>query len=95
MIHVRGPFRPSQINTNLAPATHFRAQLQLDAISVPDRDEEVWILLTRHLRSHRAQNEYIALTAHSGDSTGSALGNNVLSTKVSSCIQLDIIVVFI
>ena len=63
-------------------ATRFRTQLRLDSSSAPDRDEEIWILLTRHLRSHRVQEEYIALTADSAFGAGVATGNDVLSTKV-------------
>ena len=63
-------------------AAHFRAQLRLDPSDVPNQDEETWILLTRHLRSHRTQQEYIALTADSGFGTGVPSGHDVLSTKV-------------
>ncbi|TBU31057.1 hypothetical protein BD311DRAFT_657405, partial [Dichomitus squalens] len=67
---------------DFALATHSRVQLQLDVSSTPKEDEEVWILLTRHTRSHRAQEEFIALTAHGGTDTGASNGSNVLSTKV-------------
>ncbi|KAI1791151.1 hypothetical protein LXA43DRAFT_1082820 [Ganoderma leucocontextum] len=62
-------------------STHFRAQLQLDPSNIPNQDEEVWILLSRHLRSHRVQEEYIALTADGGFGTGVSSGHDVLSTK--------------
>ncbi|KAM5543052.1 hypothetical protein V8D89_003436 [Ganoderma adspersum] len=62
-------------------STHFRTQLRLDPSSTLDQDEEIWILLTRHLRSHRVQEEYIALTADSGFGTGVSTGHDVLSTK--------------
>ncbi len=44
--------------------------------------EEVWVLLTRHVRSHRSKDEYIALTAHTGSETTSAFVDDALSTKV-------------
>ena len=58
--------------------------MQLDVTSDPQDGAEVWLLLTRHLRSHRAQEEFIALTAHGGSGLTSAasFGNDVLSTKV-------------
>ena len=72
-------------------AAHFRAQLQLDVATDMQEGTEIWILLTRHLRSHRAQGEYIALIAHSGSSSPSAssLGHDVLSTKVHCHIPLS------
>ena len=82
-IHVSGCHpTPSGSEFRFSSATHFRTQLRLDSSSAPDRDEEIWILLTRHLRSHRVQEEYIALTADSAFEAGVATGNDVLSTKV-------------
>ncbi|PIL33578.1 hypothetical protein GSI_04201 [Ganoderma sinense ZZ0214-1] len=62
-------------------STHFRALLRVDPSSTPEHDEEIWMLLTRHLRSHRTQEEYIALTADSGFGPGVSSGYEVLSTK--------------
>ncbi len=70
---------------HVCTATHFRTQVQLDNADIV-MDEEVWFLLTRHVRSHRAKDEFIAITAHT-ESAGSSLtglGADVLSTKVYS-----------
>lgn len=57
-------------------------QVQLDIPSDVAEEAEVWILLTRHVRSHRSKNEYIALTAQAGSDSSAAVGGNILSTKV-------------
>ncbi|TBU43387.1 hypothetical protein BD309DRAFT_991045 [Dichomitus squalens] len=75
---------------DFASATHSRVQLQLDVSSTLKEDEEVWILLTRHTRRHRAQEEFIALTAHGGTGTGASNGSNVLSTKVRLAGRLNV-----
>ena len=63
-------------------ASHFRTQVQLEAASGTKEGEELWVLLTRHVRNHRTKDEYIALTAHDGAGIAAA-GNDVLHTKVS------------
>ena len=64
-------------------ASHFRTQLQLDVASGTKEGEELWVLLTRHVRNHRTKDEYVALTAHSGATGITAAGNEALYTKVS------------
>ncbi|KAI0741055.1 hypothetical protein C8Q76DRAFT_609267, partial [Earliella scabrosa] len=67
--------------TDGGSAAHFRAQVKFSVDST-SQDDEVWILLTRHIRSHRAKDEFIALTAHTGGVDSSTTGGDVLSTKV-------------
>ena len=67
--------------TDGGSAAHFRAQVQF-SIDSNSQDDEVWVLLTRHIRSHRAKDEFIALTAHTEDVGSSTTGGDVLSTKV-------------
>ncbi|KAI0753163.1 hypothetical protein C8Q80DRAFT_1097736, partial [Daedaleopsis nitida] len=68
--------------SNPSWTTHFRTQVQLDLASVDIREgEEVWVLLTRHVRSHRTKDEYVALAVHSGSELGSSSTNDILSTK--------------
>ncbi|KAI0690918.1 hypothetical protein C8T65DRAFT_87074 [Cerioporus squamosus] len=62
-------------------STHARIQVQLDLPTDVPEGEEVWLLLTRHIRSHRSKDEYIALTAHTGSETTYAFASDVLSTK--------------
>ncbi|KAI0827990.1 hypothetical protein BC628DRAFT_1432146 [Trametes gibbosa] len=62
-------------------ASHYRGQLKLDAGG--SLEDVVWLQLTRHVRSHRGNAEYISLSAQGGsDVGGSSLGRDVLSTKV-------------
>ncbi|KAH9935228.1 uncharacterized protein BXZ73DRAFT_89556 [Epithele typhae] len=56
----------------ISPAAHYRTHLKIDDTNGAREGEEVWILLTRHLRSHRSQEEFIALTAHTGSGAASA-----------------------
>ncbi|TFK84241.1 cysteine proteinase [Polyporus arcularius HHB13444] len=64
----------------IAP-THSRMQVHLNLPTDVSEGEEVWVLLTRHVRSHRSKDEYIALTAHTGSETTSAFVDDALSTK--------------
>ncbi|RPD57666.1 cysteine proteinase, partial [Lentinus tigrinus ALCF2SS1-6] len=61
---------------------HARMQVQLEFPLNVSEGETVWILLTRHVRSHRSKDEYIALTAHTGSGSIAASASDVLSTKV-------------
>ncbi|RPD57684.1 cysteine proteinase, partial [Lentinus tigrinus ALCF2SS1-6] len=61
---------------------HARMQVQLESPSNVSEGETVWILLTRHVRSHRSKDEYIALNAHTGSGSIAASDSDVLSTKV-------------
>ncbi|KAH9855926.1 hypothetical protein C2E23DRAFT_723547 [Lenzites betulinus] len=66
-------------------SSHQRGQLKFDAGS--GAGDVVWLHLTRHIRSHRSNTEYISLSAQGGSGVRSTPGRDVLSTKVRTAGQ--------
>ncbi|KAI8978288.1 hypothetical protein BD414DRAFT_495116 [Trametes punicea] len=67
--------------TGINTSSHFRGQLRLQARSNSRSEHIVWLQLTRHVRSHRSNTEYISLSIRSGSGVGSSFGRDIISTK--------------
>ncbi|KAJ8473861.1 hypothetical protein ONZ51_g7595 [Trametes cubensis] len=64
-------------------AMHFRGQLQLETADSAQEEQPVWLQLTRHIRSHRSNAEYISLSTQNGTGVGATPNRDSLSTKAT------------